>query len=384
MEIVLFVLGIGAFAASFLIPEKKEKLHEADRRLGEEQIKELVEEQMKEVKTRVYEVVDETITYAVDKAERSMERVSNEKIMAVNEYSDTVLESIHKNHEEVVFLFDMLNDKHQNLRDTAAEVDKKVKETKEITKEAARIAQESSVRAAQESVKAVEESAREAWEAARAALQQVKDAEEDALRQVRDAAEESALLQARSAARNVREQSDDTEKFIPRKKSEETARSLRQDRDGDTELDNGAGQSVEEQSYLLTEDKEADANTVQPSSVEETPAASFTPLQPVELKTEGDKAGEECNILKEEKRKEEKPRKRTPRKAKPSPAVEQKQTDMPPVAISFAANAGEDGKNNNEKILALHKEGKSNIAIARELGLGIGEVKLVIDLFKGV
>ena len=39
--------------------------------------------------------------------------------------------------------------------------------------------------------------------------------------------------------------------------------------------------------------------------------------------------------------------------------------------------------NNNEKILQLSKEGKSNVEIAKELGLGIGEVKLVIDLFKG-
>ena len=38
--------------------------------------------------------------------------------------------------------------------------------------------------------------------------------------------------------------------------------------------------------------------------------------------------------------------------------------------------------NNNEKILKLHKQGKSNMAIAKELGLGIGEVKLVIDLFE--
>ena len=41
------------------------------------------------------------------------------------------------------------------------------------------------------------------------------------------------------------------------------------------------------------------------------------------------------------------------------------------------------GNNKNDKILSLHAEGKSNVAIAKELGLGVGEVKLVIDLFKG-
>ena len=39
--------------------------------------------------------------------------------------------------------------------------------------------------------------------------------------------------------------------------------------------------------------------------------------------------------------------------------------------------------NNNEKILELNAAGKSNVEIAKELGLGIGEVKLVIDLFRG-
>ena len=42
------------------------------------------------------------------------------------------------------------------------------------------------------------------------------------------------------------------------------------------------------------------------------------------------------------------------------------------------------GGNNNEHILEMHRAGKSNMAIAKELGLGIGEVKLVIDLNKGM
>ena len=36
----------------------------------------------------------------------------------------------------------------------------------------------------------------------------------------------------------------------------------------------------------------------------------------------------------------------------------------------------------NDHILLMHHQGKSNMAIARELGLGIGEVTLVIDLSK--
>ena len=53
---------------------------------------------------------------------------------------------------------------------------------------------------------------------------------------------------------------------------------------------------------------------------------------------------------------------------------------IPNIEIQFdsESNMG----SNKEKILALHQEGKSNMAIAKSLGLGIGEVKLIIDLFE--
>lgn len=47
-----------------------------------------------------------------------------------------------------------------------------------------------------------------------------------------------------------------------------------------------------------------------------------------------------------------------------------------------ASVSTESDSNNNERILKLYKEGKSNVQIAKELGLGVGEVRLVVDLFK--
>ncbi len=112
---------------SFILPEKKEKMRDADRKMAESQIKKMLEVQMRDVGARVSDAADEAVTYAMDKTERAMERITNEKIMAINEYSDTVLEAIHKNHEEVVFLYDMLNDKQQSLKDTVVEVEKRTK-----------------------------------------------------------------------------------------------------------------------------------------------------------------------------------------------------------------------------------------------------------------
>ncbi len=43
----------------------------------------------------------------------------------------------------------------------------------------------------------------------------------------------------------------------------------------------------------------------------------------------------------------------------------------------------EDPRSNKEKILELYRQGKSNIEIAKQLNLGVGEVNLVLGLFKG-
>ena len=136
MEIVLLAAGGIVFLLSFMIPAKKEESSEEARALAKDEIKTLVSEELEAVRGHVDDVVEEAVTYSIEKTERSLERLSNEKIMAVNEYSDTVLAEIHKNHEEVMFLYDMLNDKHTNLKNTVSEINRTVKEAKETKKEA--------------------------------------------------------------------------------------------------------------------------------------------------------------------------------------------------------------------------------------------------------
>lgn len=134
MEIVLLIVGGLVLAASFLVPAGKEKDSENTKALVRDEIKNLVGEEMDKVKAHVDDVVDEAVEYALEKTERSLERLSNEKIMAVSEYSDTVLREIHKNHEEAMFLYDMLNDKHKNIKSTVSEVTKTVKKMEDSAK----------------------------------------------------------------------------------------------------------------------------------------------------------------------------------------------------------------------------------------------------------
>lgn len=130
MEILLIVLGISIFAASFIIPETLSKEQTKEVKIPKEKIHELVQKEIKQAEFQIEEKTEETIAAATEKAERYMERISNEKIMAVQEYSDTVLGQINKNHEEAVFLYDMLNNKHIQIKNTAAEINSKVESAK--------------------------------------------------------------------------------------------------------------------------------------------------------------------------------------------------------------------------------------------------------------
>lgn len=62
-----------------------------------------------------------SIKETLDDVEGKLCKLSNEKIMAVNEYGETILEQIHKNHSEVVFLYSMLNEKEAELKKLLAQ-----------------------------------------------------------------------------------------------------------------------------------------------------------------------------------------------------------------------------------------------------------------------
>lgn len=116
LEVFLLIIGVGAYVASFVIPEKKGKNEPG--KIGEAEIKKIIEEQMPGAREQIKVEAKEQTEEAVGEIERELEKLSNEKIMAVNEYSDTVIEEIQKNHSEVMFLYSMLNDKEQEIKDT--------------------------------------------------------------------------------------------------------------------------------------------------------------------------------------------------------------------------------------------------------------------------
>lgn len=142
LEIILLAAGALLIAASFFFPEKEEiSSVENINSLVREEVKFSIEQESENMRRHVEDVVDEAVSYAEEKTERTLERITNEKILAVNEYSDTVLEEINKNHKEVMFLYDMLNDKQKNLKNTVTEASEAAKEVQKTTEELKSVSQ---------------------------------------------------------------------------------------------------------------------------------------------------------------------------------------------------------------------------------------------------
>lgn len=95
VEAVLLLIGVVFFIGSFFITEK---LSPADvnkvAELSEGELRVLVDRELDTARAKVSDVVDEAMDLTIDKVQRTMERDTNEKIMAISEYSDATMEQL--------------------------------------------------------------------------------------------------------------------------------------------------------------------------------------------------------------------------------------------------------------------------------------------------
>ena len=394
LEVALIIFGVGAFAGSFLIKGKSEEEDEGQE-IDVELIRSVIEKEMGDAKERVAEVVDETLEYAVEKTERASERISNEKIMAISEYSETVLADINKSHQEVMFLYDMLNDKHNNLKETVKHVDKTAKEAEEA--------------------------------ANAAALALAAKAKEDAEAKAREqeAVKKEEIKKQEALARTAQDK-EAREKEYARRQMARLILPMQQEIPGHHQVDlramdmkslavksepkpvaakNDYGKSVTEKS---DSDKSGELKPLVVKSVEVLSAdivtsndmkpvsenANVSPVSAVDLQTLGsrpenmkvvDVKPADIRPVEVYSFAEQAPHVERPEKKQAQAAVFENTVNMMKQQDTVRENTPVDEimENNNDRILRLHKEGLSNVDIAKELGLGVGEVKLVINLFKG-
>ena len=108
---------------SFLVQEQlSPKDIESITNLSENELKIIVEKQLKNANDQVEDAITDVVEDKTETTKRALEKETNEKIMAIDEYSNTVLESMNKTHNEILFLYSMLNDKHTELTDLATQL----------------------------------------------------------------------------------------------------------------------------------------------------------------------------------------------------------------------------------------------------------------------
>lgn len=125
LEITLILVGIVFLIGSFMVKDKLSK-NDLDKiaDMSAEELKVITEKEIKNAELAIDGMLDEHIASKTDETKRNLEKETNSKIMVINEYSDTVLDSINKSHNEIMFLYSMLNDKHEELTRLSGNIEK--------------------------------------------------------------------------------------------------------------------------------------------------------------------------------------------------------------------------------------------------------------------
>lgn len=282
LEVTLLVIGLIVIAASFIFSNKAD----GEEGNGSKSV-EFTEKQKEDIRKQVMNILDDEIEDVKDKTEVALDKLSNQKMLEMNEYSDTILGEINRNHNEVMFLYDMLNEKKKEINITVRDMNIAKKEI------------ENTVKSADEPVKNTKK---------KDIMQEIADMNEDV----------------------------------------------------------GGFMASEE---ILKEEKRFTGSKKNASILDQLDAV-------VEAVSDDTPADEDAVV------------KKTRKKTATGRTAAKRVKDAVTKESLRENTAGRDPKsletgNNNERILELASKGKSNVEIAKELGLGIGEVKLVIDLFKG-
>ena len=126
--IICLIIGVGCIGASFFIKEKADiDNHEKEKIAEEIRGRALSEDSDKKVMTRVEKGFSEKLSaISEDKLggfADKMSEIANDKMLAINDMSGQLMEKIEQNHKEVIFLYDMLNEKSDYLKDFSAKID---------------------------------------------------------------------------------------------------------------------------------------------------------------------------------------------------------------------------------------------------------------------
>ena len=127
IEVFLIIAGIICVIVSVVMnfseqSEKTENIIPTD----------LTDEQKNKIKQQVDGIIENQVNGLSEKTEAALDKISNTKILEMNEYAESVLGEINRNHNETVFLYDMLNEKAKEIKTTVKDVNNAKKQVEKI------------------------------------------------------------------------------------------------------------------------------------------------------------------------------------------------------------------------------------------------------------
>ena len=129
LEVALIVIGIIVIIASFIFSNKMDAETDIEKKSVE-----FTEKQKEDIRKQVMNILEDEIDEVKEKTEIALDKLSNQKMLEMNEYSDTILAEINRNHNEVMFLYDMLNEKKKEINITVRDINIAKKEIENTVK----------------------------------------------------------------------------------------------------------------------------------------------------------------------------------------------------------------------------------------------------------
>ncbi|MCR5453288.1 MAG: hypothetical protein K6F00_11750 [Lachnospiraceae bacterium] len=344
LEIGLLALGAIFFIGSFFMSEK---LSSSDvdeiKKMSEREVRILLEQQLKNADSEIKKKINDKVDESFAELERKSDREVNEKIMAIAEYSDNVINKMDKAHEEIMFMYDMLNEKQEKIT--------------QITKDAQNY--ESHLRGMTEEVSNLVETQNSGYDNQQsdAAYSYSTDASNE--QYYNEAVAYGDQYYTQAPTQYYTEADVNGGEYYP----ESATGDLQYY--GDTETSqNEAAMQDEAYSMPPIEDQIA-VNEALAQITEVNEAENVSDLKPAKNKKSKTKAKQDV----------------VPEEAivpEPEPAPE----PLPPAPINLNL-ARETEDNNNERIISMHKQGYTQVEIAKKTGVGLGEIQLILGLYGG-
>ncbi|MCM1498936.1 MAG: DUF6115 domain-containing protein [Clostridium sp.] len=334
---IMIAIGVILSIASFFISEKlfkKEDNVNLDLFTIDENY-EFSERELRIIKRKIEDVIANHAKDIIYETNDSLSNMANEKTLALGDYAVTVCEEIERNHKEVMFLYSMLDDKQKEIMNTVKSVDGL---QRGIVNTAATV--DDAKRQVTNTVKAL-------YEANKSVKETISEAQRN-IAALSELSKETKLLISKLQEKDLpdMEQQERMKKAVAAKR-ETTDMRVRDVEISTRQKPMGSMEEFIEETEEVVDEREL--------------AALASDLDSLTIPNIDEGTEPEASVLED--------------------VYEPEQADFAyddDLEEEFKENA-----NSNDIILDMYRSGNNVIEIAKQLGLGVGEVKLVVDLYQG-